>query len=90
VGYEWLPWALAALTGIEHDEVMQVLAGTRRLPSAATSGVVPFVAISGRTLAGRPLIVAVRRIGDFDQQIIGAREMTPVELATFEKWEATA
>ncbi len=90
MGYEWLPWALAALTGIEQDEVMQVLTGARRLPAAATSGGVPFVAISGRTEAGRPLIVAVRRIGDFDQQIIGVREMTPVERATFEKWEATA
>jgi hypothetical protein len=90
VGYEWLPWALAALTGIEQDEVVQVLAAARRLPSAATSGVVPFVAISGRTDAGRPLIVAVRKIGDFDQQILGVREMTADELATFEKWEATA
>ncbi|HET9516536.1 MAG TPA: hypothetical protein VFO77_02290 [Actinoplanes sp.] len=90
MGYEWLPWALATLTGIEPDEVMQVLAGNRRLPAAATSGVVPIVTISGRTWAGRPLIVAVRKIGDFDQQIIGVREMTPAELATFENWEATA
>jgi hypothetical protein len=34
------------------------------------------------------LIVAVRKIGDFDQQIIGTREMTPEELARFEAWEA--
>jgi hypothetical protein len=59
------------------------------LPLAASSQGVPFIAISGRTQAGRPLIVAVRKIGDFDHQIIGAREMTPEELARFEKWEAT-
>jgi hypothetical protein len=35
------------------------------------------------------LIVGVRRIGDFDHQIIGAREMTAQELAAFEKWEAS-
>ena len=90
MGYDWLAWALTTLTGIEPAEVVEVLMAPRRLPTAATSGGVPFVAISGRTAAGRPLIVAVRRIRDFDQQIIGAREMTPAELATFEKWEATA
>ena len=90
MGYEWLPWALAALTGIEQYEVLQVLSARRRLPSAASSNGVPFVVISGRTLHGRPLIVAVRRIGDFDQQIIGAREMTAAELEMFEKWEATS
>lgn len=90
MGYEWLPWALAHLVGIEPYEAVQALTAPRRLPLAASSGKVRFIAISGRTLAGRPLIVAVRKIGDFDQQIIGAREMTPEELARFEKWEATS
>ncbi len=89
MGYDWLPWALEALTGIEPYEVVQVLAAPRRLPLAARSADVPFIAICGRTAAGRPLIIAVRKIADFDQQIIGAREMTPDELARFEKWEAT-
>jgi len=72
VGYEWLPWALAHLVDVEPYEVTQVLTAPRRLPLAASSGGVPFIAISGRTRAGRPLIVAVRKLGDFDQQIIGA------------------
>ncbi|MGX6606686.1 hypothetical protein ACWKSP_31860 [Micromonosporaceae bacterium Da 78-11] len=42
--------------------------------------------IAGRTWVGRPLIVAVRLLGGLDQQIIGAREMTPPELARFEAW----
>lgn len=90
MGYDWLPQALATLTGIEPYEVVQVLSASRRLPIAATSAGVRFLAISGRTNTGRPLIVAVRKVGDFDQQIIGAREMTPEELARFEEWEATA
>jgi hypothetical protein len=90
VGYDWLPWALAALSGIEPGEVAELLSGPRRLPRAAISAGVPFVAVAGRTAVGRPLIVGVRRVGDFDQQIIGAREMTPAELAAFEQWEATA
>lgn len=66
-----------------------MLSAPRRLPLAASSGGVPFVAIMGRTSAGRPLIVAVRKIGDFDQQIVGAREMTPKELQRFEAWEVS-
>jgi hypothetical protein len=89
VGYEWLPLALAQLTGVEPYEVAQVLSARRRLPVAAVSAGMPFIAISGRTADGRPL-VGVRRIGDFDHQIIGAREMTAEELAAFEKWEASA
>lgn len=88
MGYDWLPEALAALVGVEPYEVTQVLSAPRRLPLAASSGGVPFVAIMGRTLTGRPLIVAVRKVGDFDQQIIGAREMAPKELQRFEAWEA--
>lgn len=89
MGYDWLPEALTALTGVEPYEVLQVLTATRRLPLAASSGGVPFIAIMGRTRAGRPLVVAVRKVGDFDQQIIGARDLTPAELKRFETWEAT-
>jgi hypothetical protein len=88
VGYEWLLAALAALDGIEPYEVMQVLSADRRLPLAGLSGGVRVVVISARTRAGRPLVVAVRKSGAFDQIIIGAREMTPDELARFERWEA--
>lgn len=87
VGYDWLPEALAALVGVEPHEAAQVLAARRRLPLAAVSGGVRFIAIMGRTQAGRPLVVAVRKAGEFNQQIIGAREMTPAELKRFEAWE---
>lgn len=90
MGYDWLPESLAALIDIEPDEVVQVLSAQRRLPLAARSAGVAFIAVCGRTDAGRPLIVAVRRVGDFDQQIIGAREMTDGELERFEAWEATS
>jgi hypothetical protein len=88
MGYDWRPEALAALKDVEPYEVLQVLTAPRRLPLAASSAGVPFIAISGRTRAGRALVVAVRKVGAFDQQIIGAREMTPAELARFEAWEA--
>ncbi|WP_241825591.1 hypothetical protein [Micromonospora sp. CB01531] len=58
MGYDWLPEALAALAGVEPYEVAQVLAARRRLPLAASSGGVPFIAVMGRTQAGRPLVVA--------------------------------
>jgi hypothetical protein len=89
VGYEWLTEALAALRDVAPYEVTQVLSAERRLPLAAESAGVRFLAISGRTGAGRPLVVAVRLIGGYDQQIIGARVMTPDELARFEAWEAS-
>lgn len=90
VGYEWLGAALAALRGVEPYEVLQVLSARRRMPLAAKSAGVRFLTISGRTLADRPLIVAVRLLGELDQQIIGARDMTPQELKRFEAWEAGA
>ena len=31
-----------------------------------------------------------RLLGELDQQIIGARELTPAESARFEAWEATS
>jgi hypothetical protein len=89
VGYEWLAEALAALRGVEPYEVVQVLRAARRMPLAAESAGVRFLTISGRTQAGRPLVVAVRLLGGLDQQIIGAREMTPQELKRFEAWEAS-
>jgi hypothetical protein len=90
VGYEWLREALAALREVEPYEVTQVLSAPRRMPIAAQSAGVRFLSISGRTAAGRPLIVAVRLLGELDQQIIGAREMTSPELARFEAWEAVS
>ena len=90
MGYEWLAEALAALRGVELSEVMQVLSAGRRMPLAAESAGVRFITISGRTHAGRPLIVAVRLLGGHDQQIIGAREMSSAELKRFEAWEVAS
>ena len=90
MGYEWLTEALAALRDLESSEVLQVLSADRRMPLAAESAGVRFLTISGRTQHGRPLVVAVRLLGGLDQQIIGAREMTPQELKRFEEWEATS
>ncbi|GGK28172.1 hypothetical protein GCM10010124_21000 [Pilimelia terevasa] len=90
MGYDWLPAALESLRGVQPHEVTQVLAAPRRMPVAAISGGVRIITVAGRTLTGRALIVAVRRIDDFDQLILGARELTPAETARFEQWEATA
>jgi hypothetical protein len=88
--YRWVIEGLRALRGIEPYEVMQALGAERRLPMAAVSGGIPVLTIWARTKDGRPLIVAVRKSGSLDQDIIGAREMTAVELARFEQWEATS
>jgi hypothetical protein len=47
------------------------------------------VTLWGRTVAGRPLIVAVYHVADFTWKIIGAREMTSTELTEFGRWEET-
>jgi hypothetical protein len=84
-----VPEGLNALVGIEPYEVMQVLDSTRKLPLPAHSDVFPLVVILGRTKAGRPLLVVLRKSGPLDQDIIAARDLTPVELEKFEQWEAT-
>jgi len=89
VGYEWPSWALDALRGIEPHEVMQALGADRRWPRRATSpGGVGVVTIWARTRSGRPPVVAVRQVGDWDWLIIGAHDMHPAEKAEFERWEA--
>ncbi|MGH3450187.1 MAG: hypothetical protein ACRDQW_05555 [Haloechinothrix sp.] len=65
----------------------QVLAAARRWPRVAEARGVRLLTISGRTRAGRPLIVFVRQDGQWDWLIIGAREMTPGQLTEFERWE---
>ena len=88
MAYRWLAQALALLAGIEPHEVLQVLSAERRMPMPAIAAGIQILTISGRTKNGRPLIVAIRRIDEFDHLIIGAREMTVEELARFEEWEA--
>lgn len=87
--YHWLPQVLATLTGVEPHEVMQALASHRRLPRNAVAGGITVLVIFARANSGRPLAVVTRPAEGFDRLIVGAREMTPGELAVFEKWEAT-
>ena len=79
---------MAALIGIEPYEVRQALEAQRRWPRRATSATaVPVLTIWSRTLAGRPLIVAVYHVSGFTWKIIGARDMTGKELVEFGQWE---
>jgi hypothetical protein len=91
VGYEWPEWALAALRDLEAYEVVQALNANRRWPRWATGGpgAVRVLTIWARTERGRPLIVAVYQLSDWDWRIIGARVMQPTEVGEFEQWEAT-
>lgn len=89
--YRWPPWALESLPeGIEAHEVVQALAARRRWPRLARSdtGVVALT-FWARTEAGRPLLVAVRQVGTWDWEIVGARDLRADELAELEEWEAT-
>jgi hypothetical protein len=86
VGYEWLKWALEQLDGIEPHEVTQVLTSSRRWPRSAISSVsgIRVLTIWGRTRTGRPLIVAVRQVGQWDLQIVGVRDLNHGELMELE------
>lgn len=90
MAHRWIIEGLPALHGIEPYEVKQALSTSRRLLIAARSGGIPVVTIWARTNTGRPLIVALRKSGPLDQDIIGAREMTAAELARFQQWEANS
>ena len=87
MGYEWQGWALDALRNIEPYEVLRALGATRRWTRWATGpGGVRVLTVWARTSAGRPLIVAVRQVDDW--QILGARDMNTADLAEFQEWEA--
>jgi hypothetical protein len=88
VAYDWLPQALGALHGIEPREVLEALGAPRRWPVPATAAGMFVLGVWARTAGGRPLIVALRRVGDLEWLILGARDMDHDELATFEQWEA--
>ncbi|MQA25610.1 MAG: hypothetical protein GEU94_09070 [Micromonosporaceae bacterium] len=87
MGYRWWPRALERLAGVEPYEVSQVLAAPRRRPRMAVARGVKVLTISGRTSAGRPLLVFVRQDSQWDWLIIGAREMTPDQVVDLERWE---
>jgi hypothetical protein len=88
VVYEWSGWALDALQGIEPHEVMQALGARRRWPRRASGPAgVPVLTVWARTREGRPLIVAVRQVDEWDWLIVGARDLTPMESTEYEQWE---
>ena len=91
MGWEWSWFVLEQLTGIEPYEVMQVLETGQRWPRPAVDPVTGLVVLTiwGRTKAGRPLKVATRPLDGLNREIVGARELTPAELAELEQWEAT-
>lgn len=81
---------MAALLGIEAYEVRQALDAKRRWPRrAASSTGIPVLTVWSRTVAGRPLIVAVYHVAAHTWKIIGARDMTAEELREFSRWEET-
>ncbi|MET7421923.1 hypothetical protein [Dactylosporangium sp. NPDC005555] len=88
--YRWWPATLAALVGITDAEVLQALNADRRRPLPGFALGIPALSIWARTDTGRALIVVVKQEGQFSWGILGARDMTPDELAEFEKWEASA
>jgi hypothetical protein len=93
VGYQWLPITLAQLHDIEPYEVLQALSAGRRYPVPGRSAQgVRILTIWARTRAGRPLIVALRKVQDSqrDWWIVGARDMNDSEHGLFEQWETKA
>ena len=86
--YLWPGWALDGLRGIAPYEVIQALGAGQRWPRPAKApNGVDVLTVWARTRAGRPLIVAVRRSGDWDWLIVGARDVTPAEAIEFARWE---
>lgn len=89
MGFEWIRIALTKLGGIEPHEVTQVLTAGSRWPRPAVgSGGAQILTIWGRTCAGRPLMVALRRKNEWDWWIAGARDLDQGEVAQLEGWEA--
>ncbi len=91
VGYEWDPWYLSSLFGVEPYEVMQALLDERpRCPQAMRSPeglLIPTVWC--RTRSGRPIIVVLAAAEKrFDWIIRGVRDMDEQEAAIFAAWEA--
>lgn len=92
MGWSWAPFAVMealARVSVEPGEVWYVLNHTPRWPRPAADDVGLWtLTIWGRTSTGRALLVAVRPLGGRDWEIVGARPLTPEELAEFEHWEA--
>jgi len=90
VPYEWEEWAIRALVDVEPHEVRQALAARRRWPRPAVGPLgTGVLTVWARTVAGRPLVVAVYQVSGYTWRIVGARGMTDSELAEFAQWEGT-
>jgi hypothetical protein len=88
VGYEWMPGILAFLLDVEPHEVVQALDNPHRWPRQVRGPHgIPYIAIHSRTTTGRPVTIVVRHLGGHDSMIVGARSMTPTDIALFEQWE---
>ncbi len=85
--YTWLAIALEKLRGISPGEVLEALRADRRLPVPASHDGLPVLTIWARTTAGRPLIVALRPLGAFDYEIVGASDMTDDQQQHWKQWE---
>lgn len=89
MGFSFSYIALAKLRGVEPYEVLQVLAGRPMpVPARSADGYLWVMTFWGRTRTGRVLVVAARRRGKWNWEIVGAREATPAERAEYENWEA--
>lgn len=93
MGYLWLEITLAQLRGIEPYEILQALNSRLRhpVPGQSAEGV-RVLTIWARTRAGRPLVVALRKVPDSqrDWWMVGARDLAEAEPAQFEQWETKA
>lgn len=76
------------MTGSPPDS-SATLGADRRRPVPGHALGIPALSVWARTDAGRPLIVTVKHQSGFDWGIVGARDMTPAELAEFEHWEVS-
>ncbi|WP_157103545.1 hypothetical protein [Nocardia harenae] len=80
-------WAESRLRGVTPGEVDEALSARRRLALPSTSEHPQVTLIAARTHSGRPLIVAVHRVGQWQWEIIAAGELTGERLAVFQRWE---
>lgn len=81
VVYEWPDWARTGC-GV-WSRTRSWRCWVRRaggLAGATGPGGVQLVAVWARTRRGRPLIVAVRQVGEWDWWIVGARDLTGAEM----------
>ncbi|WP_158645536.1 hypothetical protein [Stackebrandtia albiflava] len=84
---EWLPAALARLTGVEPAEVHQVLNGRPLHAIPVERQGARLLLVFGRTREGRILLVIIRPRPSFDSQILWAREATTSEAQAHRAWE---